>query len=80
MAFFEDWLICLHVNEIILIILILQDGKLRKRYDKMLSGKEMPTCMQSYHSEFCISSCIYTLAHLYTKQFAEVRRCVHVCV
>lgn len=38
----------------------------------------MPMCMQSYHSQFCISSPIYTLANLCTKQLAEARRYMHV--
>jgi len=42
MELLEDWLICLHANEIIAIILILQDGKLRKRDDNMLRLEE--TC------------------------------------
>lgn len=40
-------------------------------WQNVLSGRKMLVCMQSYHSRFCISSCIYTLAHLHTQQFAE---------
>lgn len=45
MAFLEGWVICLHANEIIMIILIVQDGKLKKRCGKMLCLEERCLCV-----------------------------------
>lgn len=72
MAFLEGWVISFHANEIIMIILILQNGKLKKRYDEMLWLEDAHV-----YAKLSFTVLLFPLIFIH-QQFAEGRRCVHV--